>query len=410
LRKVPKRRYLSPLTAVAVQPAGSTNQNRVNSKTTFSDYIRRIGEFIAEPAHSETAFNSLALELFTLQFEHNHPYRRLCDARGAAPDTVSDWTEIPALPTAAFKEWEVTSIPPNRRAIVFHSSGTSNQTPSRHFHDPESLALYILSIKPWFALNVLSDATSRDDHAHRFALLTPPPWLSPNSSLTRMLETVRIAFGSPDSQWIGTLDSAGAWSINTDLAIKLLDESIATEHPLILLGTAFSFVHLIDHLDDIDREYDLPPGSRVMETGGYKGRSRELPKVELHRLISQRLGIPQDQIIREYGMSELSSQAYASAANLKSEISDSKNFQLSTQTNSQPFHFPPWARARIVSPETGQEVAEGETGLIRVVDLANVRSVAAIQTEDLGVRRGDGFELLGRAALAEPRGCSRMTD
>ena len=73
------------------------------------------------------------------------------------------------------------------------------------------------------------------------------------------------------------------------------------------------------------------------------------------------------------------------------------------------FQFPPWARAQINSPETGREVAEGEAGLIRIFDLANVFSVAAIQTEDLAVRRGDGFELIGRAELAEPRGCSLMT-
>ena len=73
------------------------------------------------------------------------------------------------------------------------------------------------------------------------------------------------------------------------------------------------------------------------------------------------------------------------------------------------FRFPPWARVQIVSPETGQEVGEGETGLIRVFDLANVRSVMAVQTEDLGVRQGDGFALVGRASLAEPRGCSLMS-
>ena len=73
------------------------------------------------------------------------------------------------------------------------------------------------------------------------------------------------------------------------------------------------------------------------------------------------------------------------------------------------FSFPPWARVQIISPETGREVGEGETGLIRVFDLANVFSVMAIQTEDLGVRRGDGFELIGRAQQAEPRGCSLMT-
>jgi len=73
------------------------------------------------------------------------------------------------------------------------------------------------------------------------------------------------------------------------------------------------------------------------------------------------------------------------------------------------FHFPPWTRVQIVSTETGREVAEGESGLIRVFDLANIFSVAAIQTEDVGVRRGDGFELVGRAQLSEPRGCSLMS-
>ena len=70
------------------------------------------------------------------------------------------------------------------------------------------------------------------------------------------------------------------------------------------------------------------------------------------------------------------------------------------------FHFPPWARARVISPETGREVPDGETGILSIVDLANVFSVMAIQTEDLAVRLGDGFELLGRAVMAEPRGCS----
>ena len=122
------------------------------------------------------------------------------------------------------------------------------------------------------------------------------------------------------------------------------------------------------------------------------------PRAELHELITRRLGIPQSHIVCEYGMSELSSQAY--------------DHQIGTapdpKQHARTYGFPPWARAQIVSPETGCEVAEGETGLIRVLDLANVYSVMAIQTEDIGIRRGDGFELIGRARLAEPRGCSLM--
>jgi hypothetical protein len=99
-------------------------------------------------------------------------------------------------------------------------------------------------------------------------------------------------------------------------------------------------------------------------------------------------------------MSELSSQAYdLNAQGLTTNVQGARRV----------FHFPPWVRVQIVSPEMGREVGEGETGLIRIFDLANVRSVLAIQTEDLGVRRGHGFELIGRAAMSEPRGCSLMS-
>src|SRR5437667_12866704 len=100
-------------------------------------------------------------------------------------------------------------------------------------------------------------------------------------------------------------------------------------------------------------------------------------------------------------MSELSSQAYDRAPDLGLRLTPGS-------ASPRPFFFPPWARAQIVSPDTGREVGEDETGLIRVFDLANVFSVMAIQTEDLGIRRANGFELLGRFALAEPRGCSLM--
>jgi hypothetical protein len=131
----------------------------------------------------------------------------------------------------------------------------------------------------------------------------------------------------------------------------------------------------------------------VFETGGYKGRSREIDKRELRRLLERRLGVPATNIVSEYGMSELSSQAYDGQVGASGERA---------------FQFPPWARAEVISLETDEPADEGETGLLRVYDLANVGSVMAIQTEDLALRRGRGFELLGRASESQPRGCSLM--
>jgi hypothetical protein len=221
-----------------------------------------------------------------------------------------------------------------------------------------------------------------------------------------MFETIRQMSGLPEFTFTGTISSDGAWQLDFATTLNQLQAAVAAGKPLTLLGTAFSFVHLLDHLAENLLSFELPPGSRVMETGGYKNRSRVLPKAELHALITKRLGVTPDNIICEYGMSELSSQAYT-VRNDQCPVTrrDQSIYPAAAASH---FHFPPWARVQLISPETGREVAEGETGLIRIFDLANVFSVAAIQTEDLGIRRGDGFELVGRAQLAEPRGCSLM--
>jgi hypothetical protein len=367
--------------------------------TELSSFAARLRFTSAWQAHPDD-FNVLALELFALQFKHNSAYRRFCEARRLTPENVTHWTQIPAVPTSAFKELELTSIPPEERTAVFHSSGTTEQKPSRHFHCAESLAVYEASLWNWFEPNLVSNSKLKTKNL-KLTCLTPSSEQAPHSSLVHMFETIRQQLGQPESVCVGQVDADGAWTLDFGAVLTafLPNASRLAPRASLLLGTAFSFVHLLDYLAENNLSFRLPPGSRVMETGGYKNRSRSMPKSELHALISERLGVPLENIICEYGMSELSSQAYGQPT---------QNSKFRTQNLERTFHFPPWARVRIISPETGREVAEGETGLIRIFDLANVFSVAAIQTEDLGVRRGDGFELIGRAQLAEPRGCSLM--
>lgn len=365
----------------------------------------RIGEFISRasgmgvsPVSSlqstaETEFNTLALDLFALQLANNAPYRRISEARGVEPRSVEHWMQIPAVPAAAFKELELTCLAPAERTTVFHSSGTTEQRPSRHFHCAESLALYEASLWPWFQRHVLAGLAICQS---RLAILAPSPISAPNSSLVHMFEIIRRQSGAGEASCLGGVSADGAWTLDYPRTEAAIQVAIDTGQPLVLLGTAFNFVHLLDDFAVRNLRFELPPGSVVMETGGYKGRSRELPKAELHALITRRLGVPSSQIICEYGMSELSSQAYDSGA--------SRNTQHATRR----FHFPPWARVQIISPETGREVADGGTGLVRIFDLANAFSVLAVQTEDLAIRRGSGFELIGRAVAAETRGCSLM--
>lgn len=341
-------------------------------------------------AADEPSFDLLAVDLFRAQFEFNPAYRALGQARGIRPDQVRSWRDIPAVPARAFKELELTSLPPAERDFVFWSSGTTGQERSRHFHSRESVALYEASLRPWFAHHLLR----ANGPALRLLALTPPPAQAPNSSLVHMLDVVARAPGFHAGEiFFGRTQPDGAWDLEIPRFAAAVAAAQEADHPVVLLGTAFSFVHLLDGLAEVGGRLPLPAGSMVMETGGYKGRSRELPRAELHAALADVLGLAADNIVTEYGMSELSSQAYDSP---------------DPRTGARHFRFPPWARALVVSPDSGREVADGERGRLRIFDLANVWSVLGVQTEDVAIRRGDGFELLGRAAAAEPRGCSLM--
>ncbi len=386
------------------QPA---NKHRMNPE--LSSFAARLRESILSGFKHED-FDDLAVELFALQFEHNEFYQTVCRSRRITPSTIAAlrgmtpsfagrWTQIPCMPTGAFKTLDLSCISVKERTAVFHSSGTTEQEPSRHYHNAPSLAVYETSLWKWFQFHF-----GRTDD---LVFLTPNPVAAPRSSLVHMFETVRQMKGLPEITFTGKIAPDGSWLVDFVPAIQRLRMACEVQKPLTLLGTAFSFVHLLDHLAEKDLQFQLPESSRVMETGGYKNRSRTMPKAELHALITKQLGITLGNIICEYGMSELSSQAY-SVRNDECTLTKRNSTEGSLVINHH-FHFPPWARVQIISPETSREVADGETGLIRVFDLANVFSVAAVQTEDLGIRRGDGFELIGRAPVAEPRGCSFMT-
>jgi len=423
------------------------------STITLSSFAARLREFIQasvrdcfEPASRgarltrrpdacsarEGAFHQLAAELFTFQFERNQPYRQFCQSRHSSPATVSDWTRIPAVPVSAFKEVDLSCLPEEARTSVFYSSGTTGQPVSRHFHNDESLAIYEASVLagfgahlmpdvqfPIFNLQTLQESPRSEAQSETLvyrqrarpdvddwtlAILTPPPAQAPHSSLVYMFDTVRRAMGAPDSAFAGDIGPNGAWTLDSEVALNALRRAVAGRQRVMLLGTAFSFVHLVELLAEKNTRFELPAESRALETGGYKGRSRSLPKDELYSLITRHLGIPPSHITCEYGMSELGSQAYDGT--IEEWPLETRSWDCPSAFVRRVFQFPLWARAQIVSPETGREVSEGETGLIRVLDLANVYSVLAIQTEDLGIQRGDGFEFVGRAALAEPRGCS----
>lgn len=322
---------------------------------------RQIADFIQNPSPmgDEEAFNTLACRLFARQYERNAPYRRLCDSHGLTPAQAACWRDIPAVPAQAFKAFDLSCVPLDQTAAVFHSSGTTGQHASRHYFDHDALTLYEISLREGYGVAL------PDGPAALWALM-PAPADAPNSSLSYMLG----ALGAQRFFW------------NDDAGLRdALRRNVA---PVTLFGTAFAFVQFLDETNSPRR---LPAGSRVVETGGFKGRTRAVPREELYGLFESRLGVPGDHCFSEYGMSEMASQFYGRG------LGPTKR-------------GPHWVRTRAIDPLTGNDAAPGAPGLLRHYDLANFNSVAALQTQDLGTLAPDGFALHGRAPEAEVRGCS----
>ncbi len=350
--------------------------------------------FIRTGTNDEAAFNALALQLFAYQFERNAAYRRLCESRNATPATVTHWSQIPPVPIHAFKVMPIACEPIETAQAVFLSSGTTRGELLRSKHYIFNLALYEASVLHWFEPHLLPERKPM-----RMAVLFPPPDELPNSSLGHMLATILRVWGKEDSDWF-----IRNGQLQVERLTAWLRKAEATNEPVLLMGTSFSFVHFLDWCHDQRVTFRLPKGSRLMDTGGFKGRSREVKREELYRLLEQIFGIPASWCVNEYGMAELSSQFYDGV------VGEPHETVLADGTKVRYHSPPPWMRTRVLHPETLQEVEDGERGLLCHYDLANRGSAFAILTEDVGIKVGNQFVLVGRAQGSELRGCSVLVD
>jgi hypothetical protein len=366
--------------------------------------VERISRFLAAPAGDD--FDAVALAAFAFQYERIAPYRRLCDARGATPATVSDWRQTPAVPTLAFRSLALHADPPLE---TFRSSGTSSHGGGGEGGQGEgSDALATPATEPAAGARSVHHHPYPDLYRHavdcsfpRFVLAqlrTPAPTLSlipdrlqaPDSSLAFMAAHVLDRWGAADS-----CTAFGARGVDVPRARSWLGARQREGRPALLLATSFALAQLLDALERRFLHFRLAAGTVVFETGGYKGRHRELARGELLARIETWLGVPPAQVVREYGMTELTSQCYTTVL---------------TGGDPELFVAPHWVRARVLDPETLAERPAGEPGLLALFDLANIGSAVHLLTGDLAVAagpgEGDGFRLLGRAAGAELRGCS----
>lgn len=325
-------------------------------------------------------FNDLALRIFAHQLRYNEPYAKYCASLGVTTHAMpADWEAIPPVPAAAFKEAALCTFDPSKAALAFETSGTTTGTGGKHYM--ETAALYDAALLAGFARGVLADTRE----PLRYLLLVPNPAQRAQSSLGYMMRKVADVFGDGHDAWYLSGDA-----IDLDGFVRDVQRAASDGQAVCIAGTAFAFVNLLDEVRARGiAALPLAAGSRVMETGGFKGRTRVVQRSELYADLAALFFLPEHRIIAEYGMTELTSQYYDDP-----------------HTAPRVKYAPPCLRPRVVGPN-GKTLPRGVVGALVHVDLANRSSCVAIQTEDLGVATGEGgVILLGREQGAELRGCS----
>ncbi len=338
---------------------------------------------------SDAEFNGLALDAFRFQVKAVPVYGAFVRNRGVRPERLERWEEIPPVPARAFRELALVAGDPDDAEAVFRTSGTTGGEESRGVHRVRDLSLYRASLLP----NARAHLNPTGEELEVAALL-PAPRECPESSLVHMAGVLVEAW-SPESGPHAFL-ADGGWRLDMKRLRGTFDALAAGSTPVLLLGTAFAFVHLLDRAREEALEWRLPPGSRIMETGGFKGRSREVSREELYRGIHEVLGVTPRRIVNEYGMTELLSQFYEPVLDAGTPIPPAQRHLVG----------PPWVRTRILDPDRLTPVEGDAPGLLQHLDLANLYSVSAVLTEDVGRPRENGFRVQGRSPGAEPRGCS----
>lgn len=337
----------------------------------------RVRDEIARGGPTPETFDALANEIARFQAANVPTYGRLCAARGVDVSRDGAVGRLPALPTDAFRYARIAAHPAELDVRVFRTSGTSRGAELRGAHPLRTLETYEAAALAWARPHLLSGPLARA------IVLVPDPAIVPDSSLGFMVGLFVERLG------LGTTRALSGGGVDLESALCAADEARKANEPTIVFSTAFALAHVLGACST--RDLTLPAGSRVMVTGGFKGRTREVPSAELYEGAARAFGVPLTSVIGEYGMTELSSQLYEARGGEPPGV----------------YRPPPWLRVSAADPITLEPLPHGHEGIARFVDLANVDSCAFVQTLDwVAVDERGWVKLFGRAPGAEPRGCS----
>lgn len=330
--------------------------------------IKCVKNFIERPGNASeenlSLFEDVALKVFSHQYSNCEPYKRYINYIGTDTESIKSIGDIPFLPVQFFKSEEI-YCGPGKPEKIFTSSATTGMEPARH--PVAELALYETSFINGFHIFY-------GNPSDYIILAMLPSYLErEGSSLVYMADTLIRMTGNSES---------GFYLYNSLELFEKLSALKKGNKKVILLGVSFA---LLDFANEYKIEF---PDLIIMETGGMKGRGREIEREEMHKILKNCFGV--ENIHSEYGMAELLSQAYSNGNGV--------------------FMTPPWVKIIIRDFNNPFRPAEaGNRGGINIIDLANVNSCSFIETEDMGIKTaGNGFKILGRIKNSELRGCNLL--
>jgi len=360
----------------------------VELRKDISDFIKAGGGF--EKKEKNDMFNRLCLRLFKLQYESMESYSKFCDKKGANPSNVKDFLDIPPIPAQVFKSSKIFIYPDEKIYLTFKTSGTSGAARAEAYYSKSGAELTSLAVVTNARMYFFPDGK----HA-RFFLFAPRPDEAPNLTMSFGFTEVINKIGP-----YGGSHYIGKTGLKIDEFFSAIKKTVDENIPAAILAPSFALVAILDKMNADKIKFKLPSASRVLDAGGFKGRSREIDRGQMLRMVEENFGVAPEYCVNALGMSEIGSQYYDN--NLKNYTLGIKSAIVKEN--------PHWAKTLVMKTDGSYKYiapsSYEEMGALVHFDLSNFDRALAVLSDDKGSYAPGGFLIHGRLVADDLKGCS----
>jgi hypothetical protein len=331
-------------------------------------------------------FNDYCLRMFAFHYQVNPIFNEFCEAKKVRPGDINRWQDVPIVYNDVFKTHLVASFPLEQSVMACLTGGTTSLTQrGRIFRDEDGKRLVFSANRVMTGSYLFPDFA--EGRRCRILILAPSPEMAPSMGMAIGMDQTRQAFGTPDSQFL-----LGKSGIHVNELLKALREAEASGIPIALIGATSAYIYFFQACRRKKMKFCLPPGSRICDGGGYRNRFGVFTRDDYHAMVQDVLGIPDDYCVNVLGEAE-------TATNLFDDSLRRHVKGLPKRERTRP--VPPWSRVLAMSIDDLRPLPDGEVGLLAHWDLANVPTVLAVITDNLGYTtdNGRGCEMVGRAKI-----------